>query len=296
MVKSILWLGAAAAASLICAPAIAQDEMFAPTGAGPSCADACQGAGPQPNSRAGYSDQAYSEGAQGESAYRSSTTQYSSGDGSMMESRAGYAASRTQSSDYLAYEARYFASRRSQGVMHHTTDGAGFLNWNGKTTDFVSDGDQAYGAPPPPEADAGGPACPGGGGIRVLSCQYIPFTPPEAEQPLAIDDEDFAYEGGAGPIGVSGGGGGGGGGSMIETGSGQAFANAFSRASASASASASISISGHFGGHGGGHGGYGGGGYHGGGGHMGGGCGCGGSGGSSWGGGGWGGGHGHGHK
>ena len=195
------------------------------------------------------------------------------------------------------YEAAWSERQRTGGRVHHTTDAAGYLSWAGKTTDYVDDGGQAgyeqagyvqsgyaqstYAQSAHVEsgyvdeggAYAGAAPCPPQGGVRVLSCQFIPFKAPPEETAVQVDDEDFAYEGGVGPVSMSGGGGGGGGGETIMT-SGTGFANASSSASAQASASASASISinehgghgfhdhgGGYGGHGGDHGGgYGGGG------------------------------------
>ncbi|MBV9509639.1 MAG: hypothetical protein JO303_05085 [Caulobacteraceae bacterium] len=249
MAKSILLLGAATAAGLACVPAMAQDFPPGAMAAAP-CAATCQG---------GYPGNAYVGGGYAQGGYAAQA--YAPAQPMPAPMVAGGVASyvsQTSAVDYHAYEARYFASRRSQGALHHTTDGAGFLSWAGKTTDFVADGDGLPPQPPAPGPEASG--CGGMAGVRVLSCQYIPFTQPAVEQPLAINDADFAYEGGVGPIGVSGGGGGGGG--IIEgrglglgfgfgRGEGIGRASASASAYASASASTNISISGHFGGHGG---------------------------------------------
>jgi hypothetical protein len=198
----------------------------------------------------------------------------------------GYAGQTVESSAYEethAVEAHRFeqAYFERQRYTHHTVDRYGYLNWAGKTTDYGPGGpegaDYAAGYSAASYAAAGG--CPAGAGVRVLSCQYIPFAAPVEQASLAVHDEDFAYEGGAGPIVMSGGGGGGGGGVTV-IGGGQGLSHSSSSASASASATASVSTSVNISGHYGGHGGYGGGGY-GGGGHM--------------GGGGWGGGHMGGH-
>ncbi len=267
MAKPIVFLGAAIAACLVSMPALAHQDDAA---------------------RYGPADTAYA-----------AQDQEASQNGRAFESRSV----ETHAYGYRASQMRFIPAAGWRRAHHATTDAAGYLSWDGKTDDLgpgeTQAPDDGYGAPPPAMADGpggytdGGPGCPVARGERVLSCRYIPFTPAADEQPVAIADEDFAYEGSAGPVVVSGGGGGGGGGGGF-AGGGQgsafsgsnanasSFASSQAYASAKASLSANINIQTHIGGGYGG-GGYGGGGY-GGGGHGGGGYGGGGyGGGSGWG-------------